>query len=226
MAFEIEGFSGIVRLFPLPNLVMFPHVMQPLHLFEPRYMAMLESAVRSDRLIAMGLLKPGWENYYEGRPTPHPMACLGRVAAHNKTEDNRFNILVMGLRRIRLIEELNPTKPYREFLAELCEDNYPLPEKDLACLHNNLLLQFKSLLPQLPMDVEQFEQVASHADSLGMLTDVISYTLNLEVEVKEELLTELNVIRRAEKLLRQMELIRREMDIKERSPFPPEFSLN
>ena len=54
-----HDFSGTVRLFPLPNLVMFPHVVQPLHIFEPRYREMLEDALEHDRLLAMALLQPG-----------------------------------------------------------------------------------------------------------------------------------------------------------------------
>ena len=78
LSFSVESFSGTARLFPLPNLVLFPHVMQPLHIFEPRYRSMLEDALASDGLIAMALLAPGWENDYEGRPNLYPMA--GRAA--------------------------------------------------------------------------------------------------------------------------------------------------
>ena len=66
--FTPAEFSGIVRLFPIPNLVMFPHVMQPLHVFEPRYRDLLEDALANDRLIAMAVLEPGWESDYEGQP--------------------------------------------------------------------------------------------------------------------------------------------------------------
>ena len=77
LSFSFEGFSGRVRLFPLPNLVLFPHVMQPLHIFEPRYRHLLEDALADDRLITMAALKPGWETDYEGRPPLYPVACLG-----------------------------------------------------------------------------------------------------------------------------------------------------
>ncbi|MEX0979385.1 MAG: LON peptidase substrate-binding domain-containing protein, partial [Pirellulales bacterium] len=79
LAFQAEQFSGKARLFPLPNLVLFPHVIQPLHVFEPRYVAMFKDAMEDDRLIAMSLLEPGWEGDYEGRPPVAPVACLGRI---------------------------------------------------------------------------------------------------------------------------------------------------
>ena len=77
----LANFAGVARLFPLPNLVFFPHVMQPLHIFEPRYRQMTADALAGDRLIALTLLQPGWEDQYEGRPAVHPVACLGRVVA-------------------------------------------------------------------------------------------------------------------------------------------------
>ena len=69
LAFSPDQFSGRARIFALPNLVMFPHVMQALHIYETRYRAMLEEAIEDDRLIALGVLAPGWEENYEGRPT-------------------------------------------------------------------------------------------------------------------------------------------------------------
>ena len=64
----LTHFAGTARLFPLPNLVLFPHVMQPLHVFEPRYRQMTADALTGDRLIGLVLLKPGWEADYEGKP--------------------------------------------------------------------------------------------------------------------------------------------------------------
>src|ERR1041384_3715325 len=94
--FSPDTFSGRARLFPLPNLVMFPHVVQPLHIFEPRYREMLEDALASDRLIAMALLAPGWEDDYHGRPALYPTACLGRVTTSHRLEDGRYNLLLEG----------------------------------------------------------------------------------------------------------------------------------
>src|SRR3990172_3672334 len=88
--FDADTFSGVARLFPLPNLVMYPHVMQPLHIFEERYREMLEDAVAGDRLIAMALLKPGWETDYESRPPIARFACLGKAVTHPRTPDGRY----------------------------------------------------------------------------------------------------------------------------------------
>ena len=104
LSFVPEQFSGRARLFPLPNLVLFPHVMQPLHIFEERYVEMFRDAIDADRLIAMALLQPGWENDYEGRPPIAPVACLGRVVTWQSQEDSRYNLLLLGLRRVRVVQ--------------------------------------------------------------------------------------------------------------------------
>src|SRR5688572_11857794 len=95
------------RLFPLPSLLMFPHVVQPLHIFEPRYCAMLEDALAGDKLIAMVLLQPGWEENYEGRPPIAPVVCLGKIMAHERLPTGRHNILLRGLRRAAIRRELS-----------------------------------------------------------------------------------------------------------------------
>ena len=98
---SLIDFAGKARLFPLPNLVLFPHVMQPLHVFEPRYRQMTADALAGDRLIALVLLRPGWEADYEGRPPVFPVACLGHVVADKQLPDGRYNLLLRGLSRLR-----------------------------------------------------------------------------------------------------------------------------
>src|SRR5439155_11589860 len=121
----LANFSGAVRLFPLPNLVLFPHVVQPLHVFEPRYRSLTADALVGDRLIAPVLLKPGWEEDYDGRPAVHPVACLGRVVADQLLPDGRYNLLVRGLSRARLLGETPDGQPYRTAQAELLSDEPP-----------------------------------------------------------------------------------------------------
>ena len=74
----LEDFCGTVRLFPLPNLVLFPHVAQPLHIFEPRYRQMTADALEDDRLLAMALLQPDAEEQGAAPPI-HRVVCVGRI---------------------------------------------------------------------------------------------------------------------------------------------------
>src|SRR5947209_11548390 len=116
-----NSFDGRVRLFPLPNVVLFPHVMLPLHIFEPRYRQMTADALATDRLIAMVLLKSS-EGEYEERPALHSIACLGKIVADQRLEDGRFHIVLRGLSRARILNELSHDKAYRSARVELLYD--------------------------------------------------------------------------------------------------------
>src|SRR5437588_755419 len=87
--FSGGNLGGTARLFPLPNLVLFPYVIQPLHVFEPRYRRLLADALAGDRLMAMALLKPGWEEDYQQRPAIHPVVCLGKIFKEERLPDGR-----------------------------------------------------------------------------------------------------------------------------------------
>jgi uncharacterized protein len=227
--FLSEEFMGKVRLFPLPNLVLFPHVMQPLHVFEPRYRELLEDALAGDGLIAMAALAPGWERDYEGRPGLYPIACLGRITAHCRLPDGTYNVLLLGLRRVRLLNELVTPRSFREAEAELCDDVCPAFSSDRRrTLRQRLREAVLHVLPVIPEVQEQLDQLLGNDMPLGMLTDVIGFVLDIDMRRKLSLLAEVNVLRRAELLLRHLsETIPRLVSVHE-SPFcfPPEFSTN
>src|SRR5437763_14532370 len=109
---SLTGFSGTVRLFPLPNLVLFPQVVQPLHIFEPRYRRMTADALAGDRLLALVLLRPGWEPDYDGKPAIHPVACVGKIVADQRLDDGRYNLLLRGLTRVRILQEMPNAQPF------------------------------------------------------------------------------------------------------------------
>lgn len=225
-AFRPDEFSGVVRLFPLPNLVLFPHVCQLLHVFEPRYRQLVDEAVATDRMIAMAVLEPGWEGDYEGRPPLCSTACLGRITTHRREPDGRFYLLLEGVARVKLIDELPPKKLFREARATLVEDVYPSDgEPHRPALQQRLLDSLRSCLPDMPEVREPLEQLFKKQLSLGMLTDMASYTLELELELKARLLAELDVDRRAEMLL-EVSTPGQDRPNSARFEYPPDFSLN
>lgn len=201
-----DDFCGQVKLFPLPNLVLFPHVVQPLHIFEPRYCQMLEDALASDRLIAMALLQPDWESKYEQRPEIASTVCIGKIISHTPTENNRHNILLVGARRAKIIREINSAKPYRIAEVELLNDAYPSDES----LHRPEMLQklqdlFLKFVPDGLAAQESFRQLVGKQLPLGILTDTITYAMNLPVAIKLQLLAEENVDIRCRILTRCLE---------------------
>jgi Lon protease-like protein len=225
LAFSSEQFSGLARVFPLPNMVMFPHVMQALHIFEPRYREMFEEAIDDDRLIALGLLAPGWEQQYEGRPPLHPTACLCRIATHQRTPQGTYNVLLLGVRRLRLVRELPPSKPFRVIESEILEDHEPEDASNgvAAALQHQLLAAFKRAMPKIPQAYEQLDQLLGSQITLGMLTDIVSYTIDLDLDCKLRLLTECDVFLRTRML---MEAIESRGTAAKGRVFPPDFSVN
>jgi hypothetical protein len=99
-------------IFPLPGVVFFPRVVLPLHIFEARYREMIADALEGDRLIGMVMLQPGYEADYEGRPPVHPIGCVGVIAEATELPDGRYNILLGGLTKFRILRE-DDSRAYR-----------------------------------------------------------------------------------------------------------------
>ena len=131
-----------VPLFPLPNVVLFPNVLLPLHVFEPRYRAMVADALEGDRMIGMTLLKPGYEADYEGRPPVYTVGCAGIITHSHALPDGRYEIVLRGIEKFRIAEE-DVTRPYRighvEALPEV------VPAADVEPLRH-LRLRLEALL--------------------------------------------------------------------------------
>src|SRR5207244_3679223 len=100
------------------------------HVFEPRYRQMMADALGDDRLLSMALLRPGWEQGYHERPAVHPMVCVGRITREERLADGRYNLLLQGLCRARILEELSSERLYRIARVELCQDR-PVPSPGL-----------------------------------------------------------------------------------------------
>src|SRR5687768_12466332 len=94
-----------IPIFPLPNAVLFPNVFMPLHIFEPRYRAMVADALAGDRIIGMVLLKAGYEVDYNGRPPIYPVGCAGVITHSEPLADGRFNIVLKGMEKFRITGE-------------------------------------------------------------------------------------------------------------------------
>jgi uncharacterized protein len=94
-----------IPIFPLPNVVLFPAALLPLHIFEPRYRAMVADALEGERLIGMVMLRPGWERLYEDTPAVYPIGCAGFITHAERLQDGRYNIMLRGLEKFRIVDE-------------------------------------------------------------------------------------------------------------------------
>ncbi|HTU99823.1 MAG TPA: LON peptidase substrate-binding domain-containing protein [Luteitalea sp.] len=102
-----------IRLFPLTNVVLFPDVYLPLHIFEARYRAMTRDALAGDTLIGMTVLREGWQQDYDGAPPIYATGCAGTIVHHDALDDGRFNLILQGVSRFEVIEEVEAGTPYR-----------------------------------------------------------------------------------------------------------------
>ncbi len=113
--------SSPIPIFPLPNVVLFPGVFLPLHIFEPRYRAMVRDALSGDRVIGMVLLKPEGMDDYAGRPPVFPIGCAGLITHAERLPEDRYNIILRGLQRFRVVGEEH-TRPYRLAHVDVLSD--------------------------------------------------------------------------------------------------------
>ena len=102
-----------VPLFPLTNVVLFPDVYLPLHVFEERYRAMTRDVLAGGTLIGMAVLRDGWQDDYGGSPPVYATACAGAVVHHEALPDGRFNIILKGVARFDIVSEVPAGTPYR-----------------------------------------------------------------------------------------------------------------
>jgi ATP-dependent Lon protease len=236
LTFDDARFTGNVRLLPLPDLVMYPHVMQPLHIHEPRYREMLSEALDHDGLIAMSILSPGWEADYEDQPTIHPTACLGKIITHQRQENGQYNVLMLGLRRVRIDREISSVQSFRQAEVSVLEDLYGQEgTEERESLQTALTQMFQEQLPGSCLPPGNIREALATEIPLGVLTDLVSFAMPLPFEVKCALLEQQDVDRRAWMLLDSLEALARESkkstvsQLEQSGPrgcFPPPFSLN
>jgi Lon protease-like protein len=217
----LSDFGGVARLFPLPNLVLFPHVVQDLHIFEPRYRQMTADALAGDSLIALVMLKDEDEGGYE-RPAVEDVACVGEIVWHERLADGRYNLRLRGAARARIVEEVPTARLYRSARVELLPDISPADLATLSRLRRDLsaavLPHFAAGSPARP----QLQELFDGDMPLGQLCDVLSYALPLPPSTKQALLGEPRVEWRAAAIVEVLRAAEARAD----RPFPPPFSTN
>ena len=106
-----------ISIFPLPGAILYPGLQLPLHIFEPRYRALVKDALARDRRI--GLIQP--QRPQDGAPL-YSVGCLGKIGQFEALDDGKFNLVLEGVARFRLLRELDVTTPFRQVEAELLEE--------------------------------------------------------------------------------------------------------
>ena len=233
-----DEFSGRVRLFPLPGLVLFPHAMQPLHIFEPRYVEMLQEALAGDQLIAMAtLVEDTLAAGGHPRPPIDPTICIGRVVSHSELEDDRHNVLLVGIRRARVRSEIDAGRSFRLADVDVLDDVYPASgATGRDALKGRLLDAFGRVIPSSEGVQKNLYELMAGAMPLGPITDIIGYMMPLSTRRKLRLLGTADVDRRAALLtadltdsgiqIESMSVQQAKTSPPSGHEFPPPFSLN
>jgi uncharacterized protein len=179
----------IVPLFPLPNVVLFPKTPMPLYIFEERYRTMIREAIAGDRELVIALLRSGYESSYSGISAVHEIACLGRIENYEELEDGKYNIVVVGTQRVRLIREVQHS-PYRlvevEKLDEVVQNEIER-SPEMAQQHNQLGGLF-ARFTELATGVKQRALELMPQLDFESLVNMVAMTLNLPIEQKQALL--------------------------------------
>ena len=190
-----------IPIFPLPNAVLFPNIFMPLHIFEPRYRAMVTDALAGDRIIGMVLLKPGHEADYEGRPPIFPIGCAGVITHSEPMPDGRFNIVLRGIEKFRVTGE-DAGKPYRLAQVE------PIPELVAESDRAQLRKQRQRLEALLAVAVERsgseprFPPAVADED----LVNALAQYLALDPLERQALLERNGILDRCQALIELLEI--------------------
>ena len=99
-------------IFPLSNFIYFPNTSAPLNIFEPRYIQMIDESMKTNRMI--GMAQPKGKSFKE-KPDLFKVGCLGKISSFNETEDGRYVIVLNGVSRFNIVEEIDNGKTFREF---------------------------------------------------------------------------------------------------------------
>ena len=152
----------LIPLFPLPGVVLFPGTLLPLHIFEPRYRAMVSLALSGERVIGMAMLDGSRSG--EDPPPVLPVGGAGRIVEQEELEDGRFNIILEGIYRYRIVRE-EPTSPFRTATVEVVPaEAFPDPARESSAVASARTL-FAELqpameLPPLPSEALTAERLS------------------------------------------------------------------
>ena len=201
----------VLPLFPLPDVVLFPGVELPLHVFEPRYRQLTEDALAADRRLGMAVLTPGHEPGASGSPPIEPLVGYGVIEAARRFADGRFLLLVRGVGKgIITAEMAMGEKLYRRAQLEVQPEAAPSrPLEPIAARVRAILRQLADL------ELDELAGLAGAAEGEGeapspmAFLHTVAFAAPLSPQVKLALLAESDPATRAEALARELDGLRR-----------------
>jgi uncharacterized protein len=206
---------AIIPVFPLPNVVLFPGVPLPLHIFEPRYRDMVREAAAGHEIIGMVLLRGDWQKHYEENPDVFAVGCAGKIVNVEPLPDGRFNILLHGQREFTIQRHIFD-KSFRqaEVVWRTGGDRVLGPARRASLVQ--LLSRFFGSDTSSP--AQRLLQDESLSDE--MLVNFFSYAIELEPLEKQGLLEAESLVARAQRLDEIIEFRLEELRLTLKRPGP------
>lgn len=202
----IEQDLAALPLFPLPNVVLFPGALLPLHVFEPRYRELVRAVLAGRKLMGIGRLKPGFEEDYEGRPPVFDVCGIGSVIESVEHADGRFDITLRGLARARIVAELPPRSAFREVRVEELHDGVS-DAAVTSAWQRKLISLWASLAPHLPESVRDLRALTRGAEGAGAYADRLAAALVGDPDASQWLLGETDPTERLRLLTQRLQQV-------------------
>ena len=192
--------STLIPIFPLPNVVLFPGVFLPLHVFEHRYREMVKDTLAEDRLIGITLLKPGWDQNADDQPAVYPIGCVGLISHIEGLEDGRYNLVLRGVEKFRIAREEELTRAYRRATVDYLEEQMTAADREAVRRQRHTLERLLSVVSDGPD--QPFPSNLSDDEVINALAQY----LDLEAIERQALLEQDGVARRCSALIELLEM--------------------
>ncbi|MEI6669645.1 MAG: LON peptidase substrate-binding domain-containing protein [Acidobacteriota bacterium] len=141
--------SAVLPIFPLPNAVLFPGVFLPLHIFETRYREMIADVLAGDRLIGVVLLKPGWDREPTESTSVFSVGCAGLISHVERLDDGRYNIVLRGIERFRIVDE-EAQRSYRLAHVDYLADTMTVDDREVLRRQRQRLERLLTVSSDIP----------------------------------------------------------------------------
>ena len=185
-----------IPVFPLSNFIIFPKTTVPLNIFEPRYIEMVNDAMKGNRII--GMIQP--RKSAQAIPPLYKVGCAGKIISFSETEDGRYLIVLSGTSRFKITKELKTEKLYRKFRVDFKDFFYDLDEKNEEIKFSDLELIFKNLKSLFIKQGYKIDWNELKKQSLNQTINTLAMASPFSLEEKQVLLETINLNERKKKL--------------------------
>ena len=191
-----ENLPKVIPVFPLSNFIIFPKTNVPLNIFEPRYIEMIDDAMKEDRII--GMVQP--KNSTQSIPELYNVGCASKITSFNETEDGRYLIVLAGISRFKIVEELKIQKLYRKYKVNFDDFSSDLDEKKEEIKFSDLKLIFNNLKSLFVKEGYNINWKELEKQSLNQTINTLAMASPFSLEEKQILLETVNLNERKKKL--------------------------